>query len=77
MPLKYAAHMPMAVKIAGWVHGVLFVVFVVALVRAVKQAQWPTGRAATVFVGALLPFGPMVLDSRMKRYAAEFDARGA
>jgi integral membrane protein len=71
MPLKYAAGMPMAVKVCGWMHGVLFIAFVVALVRTVRVARWPIGRAAMVFVAALLPFGPMVLDSRMKRYQAE------
>jgi integral membrane protein len=74
MPLKYAAGMPMAVKVAGWIHGVLFVIFVVALVRVIRAARWPMGRAGMVFVGALLPFGPMVLDPRMKRYASEFKA---
>ena len=28
-----------------------------------------------VFVAALLPLGPMVMEPRMKRYAAEFDGR--
>ena len=75
MPLKYAAGMPMAVKVAGWIHGALFITFVVALVRTVRAARWPAGRTATIFVGALLPFGPIVLDPRMKRYEAEFGAR--
>jgi integral membrane protein len=75
MPLKYAAGMPMAVKVAGWIHGVLFILFIIALVRAVGVARWPIGRAAMVFVGALLPFGPMVLEPRMRRYQAEFTPR--
>ena len=75
MPLKYAAGMPMAVKVVGWVHGLLFIIFVVALVRTVRAARWPIGRAGMVFVGALLPFGPMLLDPRMKRYEADFVLR--
>ena len=31
MPLKYLGNMPMAVKIAGSIHGFLFVSFIVAL----------------------------------------------
>ena len=27
MPLKYFAGMPLAVKIAGWIHGLLFIAF--------------------------------------------------
>jgi integral membrane protein len=75
MPLKYAAGVPMAVKVAGWIHGVLFILFIIALVRTVGVARWPIGRAAMVFVGALLPFGPMVLEPCMKRYQAEFAPR--
>ncbi|MFW5972756.1 MAG: DUF3817 domain-containing protein, partial [Bacteroidota bacterium] len=28
MPLKYMAGMPMAVRYVGWIHGVLFVLYV-------------------------------------------------
>ena len=77
MPLKYAAGMPGAVKVVGWVHGILFVIFCLALAQTFFSARWPIGRAALVFVGALVPFGPMLLDSRMKRYVAEYDERAA
>jgi integral membrane protein len=72
MPLKYLAGQPLAVKLAGWAHGVLFVTFCAALVQAMVAARWPLGRGALVFVGALLPFGPFVMDGRMRRYAEEF-----
>ena len=72
MPLKYFAGLPEAVKVAGWVHGLLFVVLCVSLAYVTAVARWPLGRAATVFVAALLPFGPFVLDHRMRRYAEEF-----
>ena len=77
MPLKYAAGMPGAVKVVGWLHGVLFVAFCVFLAVALFAARWPVGRAALVFVGALVPFGPMLLEPRMKRYAAEYRERTA
>ena len=77
MPLKYLAGMPGAVKAAGWAHGVLFVVFCLALVHTVVVAKWPLGRAALVFVAALLPFGPFVVDRRVKRYDEEYRRRPA
>ena len=79
MPLKYFAGIPMAVKVAGWVHGLLFVVLVIALVETKLEARWSIKRAAGVLVAALLPFGPFVIDRRMKQYAAELEggARGA
>ena len=75
MPLKYWAGMPAAVKAVGWVHGVLFVVFCAALLRTMTAAKWTVGRAALVFAAALLPFGPFLIDARMKRYAEEFSRR--
>jgi integral membrane protein len=77
MPLKHLAGMPMAVKVFGWIHGVLFIFFTVALVRATVIAKWPFSRAALIFVAALLPLGPFVIDRRMKDYQAEFTARNS
>ena len=72
MPLKYAAGMPMAVKVAGWIHGVLFITLIVALVRAKLAARWPVARAGLVLVAALLPCGPFVIDRRMREYEAQY-----
>ena len=68
MPLKYSAHMPLAVKVTGWIHGVLFVAFSFALLRVMLVAKWPVGRCAMIFVAALLPFGPFVIDRRMAEW---------
>lgn len=73
MPLKYVWGEPLAVRVAGWVHGLLFIGFCGALVRAVKIAKWPLPRAALLFVAALLPFGPFVVDRRLRALEAEFD----
>lgn len=76
MPLKYFAGMPLAVKIVGWIHGILFMVFCLALFRALIVARWPLRRAALLFIAALLPFGPFVIDRRAREWEAEF-SRGA
>ncbi|MEW6305991.1 MAG: DUF3817 domain-containing protein [Verrucomicrobiota bacterium] len=72
MPLKYVWNQPLAVKIVGWIHGVLFIIFCIALGRVMKAARWPLSRAALIFIAALLPFGPFVVDRRMKGYEEEF-----
>jgi integral membrane protein len=77
MPLKYMAGMPLAVKIVGWAHGVLFVVFCLALLRAWIVARWPIARPIALFIAALLPFGPFVIDRRMRGWEAEFDSAPA
>ena len=74
MPLKYFAGLPQAVKIVGWIHGVLFIAFGVALLRVWIEARWPILRAAVVFIAALLPFGPFIVDRRMEVWDEEFRA---
>ena len=48
MPLKYAWGMPLAVKIAGSVHGGLFVIFCIALWRVLMHTGWPFSRTVLV-----------------------------
>ena len=72
MPLKYWWQLPEAVKFFGWIHGILFVVFCMALLRVWIVARWGFGRVVLVFVAALLPFGPFLIDRRVKNYSDEF-----
>lgn len=76
MPLKYIWGIAVGVKVVGWIHGVLFMVFVGALARTMVAARWPISRTALVFVAALLPFGPFVIDRRMVGYEEEFQTVG-
>jgi integral membrane protein len=71
MPLKYMAGQPKAVSVIGMIHGVLFVLFCIALALATIVAKWPLSRAALLFVASLVPFGPFVLDKRMKEWEKE------
>ncbi len=75
MPLKYLAGQPLAVKVVGWAHGVLFMAFCLALARVWLIAKWPVLRCAVLFVAALLPFAPFIADRRMAQWEAEFPPR--
>jgi integral membrane protein len=66
MPLKYFAGMPLAVRIVGSVHGLLFLVFLVVLGQAAAAARWPLKTTLLVFVAALVPFGPFLVDRRLR-----------
>jgi integral membrane protein len=68
MPLKYLAGRPEAVTVVGWAHGMLFVALCLALLAVTIEHRWPLRRAAGVFLAALLPFGPFVIDHRLKNY---------
>ena len=67
MPLKYLAGYPLAVRIAGSIHGALFLLFLVALYRAAEGRAWPFRRSVTAFVASLLPFGTFVFDASLRR----------
>ncbi len=67
MPLKYFADMPMAVKIMGWIHGLLFILYGCALLQAGIAPRWSLGKMTVLFIASLLPFGPFVADARVLR----------
>ncbi len=77
MPLKYVAGMPMAVKIAGMAHGILFIGFVWALIDASLKHRWGWGFAAYAFVASLVPFGTFFLNKKLIRYEEERAVKGA
>ena len=77
MPLKYIWGQPLAVRIVGMAHGVLFVIFCLSLLYTTILAKWSFGRAALIFAAAFFPFGPWLIDRRMKDYEAKYLQRHA
>jgi len=67
MPLKYIAHIPEAVKIVGWMHGVLFIWFVIALLNVMATQKWKIGKSFLAFLSSLIPFGTFVLDGYLRK----------
>jgi integral membrane protein len=71
VPLKHVFGLPLAVRVVGSVHGLLFILFASTLYRVATEQEWPVRRSLMAFVASLLPFGPFVLDRSLKR---ELDA---
>jgi integral membrane protein len=70
MPLKYLAGFPIMVTIAGSIHGILFVAFMVLAweVRSENRFGWAWyGKA---FLASILPFGTFVMDRQWKKEQA-------
>lgn len=67
MPLKYYLDFPVAVKIAGALHGLFFVLYLLALAHVTFKNRWSILRVGGAFLASLLPFGNFVLDSRLRR----------
>jgi integral membrane protein len=70
--LRRFVSLPLAVRIAGSIHGVLFIAFVLALIRAGMARPWPFPRWLLAFVSAIVPFGTFVFDRRLRREIAAF-----
>ena len=57
MPLKYMFDMPLAVRVVGGLHGVLFIAFSLILLRAYKLVPLSFGLSAFIFLLSFIPFG--------------------
>lgn len=67
MPLKYFAGFPQAVWYIGWVHGLLFMLFILALIYVTITLQWKFKKVFLAFIAALLPFGTFILDKSWRK----------
>src|SRR5688572_5930882 len=67
MPLKYFAGWPDGVKYVGWIHGLLFIFYVFALISISISAGWSFKRVAIAFIASLLPFGTFILDRQWRK----------
>ncbi|WP_028610923.1 DUF3817 domain-containing protein [Paenibacillus harenae] len=67
MPLKYWADIPEAVMITGSLHGLLFVLYMLAGLHVWIVHRWSIGKAALAFIAAFIPFGPFILDRKLLR----------
>lgn len=67
MPLKYFAGFSKAVTVTGMAHGVLFILFIFAVIQVTiahnKSKSWAFG----ALVASVIPFGTFVLDSKLKQ----------
>lgn len=65
MPLKYAAGKPGMVDVFGWIHGVLFISYMLTGLQLRIEHQWSIGKSAIAVAAALIPFGPFILDKKI------------
>ena len=66
MPLKYSFGFPIATKIAGMIHGVLFMAFVYQLLEAMKDVPFNKKETLIYFILSLVPFGSFYTDKLCK-----------
>ena len=73
MPLKYAYGYPLAVKMVGMAHGVLFILFLFLLLSAAQKYRFSLLFTSVLFLASLLPFGTFLTDKKVKSYTPNKD----
>lgn len=66
VPLKYLAGRPELVHLLGRVHGLLFVVFIIALTQVALSTPWTPRRILLVLGAAMVPLGALLLERSLR-----------
>ena len=67
MPMKYFLGIPEVVKVVGWIHGVLFMAYVVVLAVTHFRQRWSFLFSLGALVASVIPFGTFVLDRQLRK----------
>lgn len=67
MPLKYYFGYPMAVKLVGWLHGLLFIAYFILMFGAMAVTEWGWLKKNAVLLASLVPFMPFFLERSLKK----------
>jgi integral membrane protein len=77
MPKKYLFDDPSWVRAVGMAHGLLFLVFCAVLLELFSSESLTRRQAVMAFVASLVPFGPFLIDRRLKAIEAQLPLAGA
>lgn len=58
---------PEVVKVVGWAHGLLFILYLLAVVFAIRPMAWGFLGVGGAVIASLLPGGTFVLDRSLKK----------
>ncbi|MCB0457838.1 MAG: DUF3817 domain-containing protein [Flavobacteriaceae bacterium] len=64
MPLKYFWNFPQMVSIVGMLHGVLFIIYLIAAYFMKEKLNWPASTFGVVVLCSVLPFGPFYVERK-------------
>ena len=67
MPLKYWAGIGAPNLYIGYVHGFLFILYVVLALVLWQQRKWSVKHLGIILLASLLPFGTFYVESRLLR----------
>ena len=74
MPMKYYLGLPLAVRVVGWMHGVLFILYIIAVFLSIKIMRWNWFAVLVALGASLIPFGTFLLDKSWRKREKEIRA---
>ena len=75
MPLKYMADIPLAVTIAGSLHGGIFVAYLLSIIYTQLRIQWNITLSMLAVLVAFIPFGNFAFDFYLKKRKSSFTVK--
>ncbi|PLT34429.1 DUF3817 domain-containing protein [Bacillus sp. V5-8f] len=67
MPMKYFLDIPIAVRIVGSLHGLFFILYILAIGYTAFRVRWFWKWVFGAVAVAFIPFGNFVLDSKLQQ----------
>ncbi|WP_375583619.1 DUF3817 domain-containing protein [Cyclobacterium xiamenense] len=67
MPLKWIFDLPDMVTYVGWIHGILFILYILVLFPTSRKLRWRFQNAMFALIAAVLPFGPFLFDRKLRK----------
>ncbi len=64
MPLKYFFGFPMANKVVGMAHGILFIAYVGLAAKISESENWSGAKLGKAFLSAFIPFGTFYFERK-------------
>ena len=62
------------VKYTGWVHGLLFVLYIMLLLQVWSKYGWSFKKTVLVFLASIIPFATFYMDKKLKKEEAALAA---
>jgi integral membrane protein len=74
VPLRHLAGVPIATKIMGPIHGLVFILYLVALIDCISAGAFTSREIARGAIACLIPFGTFLNDGLIRRKIAQAQA---
>ncbi|RYF74885.1 MAG: DUF3817 domain-containing protein [Cytophagaceae bacterium] len=71
VPLKRIGGHPEAVQVVGPIHGLLFVMYVLTVIQAKTEYNWPLGKTLLALLASVIPGGTFYADHKIFRNLQE------